>query len=111
METYLECSICCEDYTVINKISSVCGHDDLCPICIKRHIEAELNTKGDIVQVRCPKSRCTTELTYEDLRRLAPKELFERYDTLLLRAAIRKLPDFRWCKAPRCGSGQEHTTG
>ncbi|CAG8738821.1 14310_t:CDS:2, partial [Funneliformis mosseae] len=43
-----------------------------------RHIETELNAKGDIVQVRCPKSRCTTELTYENLRRLAPKELFER---------------------------------
>ena len=74
----LECGICCENYSVIQQISSVCGHDDLCSTCIKRHIEAELNSKGDIVQVRCPKSLCITELTYDDVRRLAPKDLFDR---------------------------------
>jgi hypothetical protein len=76
--TELECGVCCENYSIIQQISPVCGHDDLCPICIKRHIEAELNTKGDTVQVRCPKSRCTTELTYNDVKRLASKELFDR---------------------------------
>ncbi|CAJ0753914.1 21402_t:CDS:2 [Entrophospora sp. SA101] len=110
-EAKQECSICCEGYLKLQEITSECKHNDACPVCIKRHIEAELNSKGDIVQVRCPKSRCTTELTFDDVRRLATKELFERYDTLLLRNAIRKLPDFRWCKAPKCGSGQEHTTG
>ncbi|CAG8591784.1 18443_t:CDS:2 [Gigaspora margarita] len=109
--TKLECSVCCEDYTTVQLISSVCNHNDLCSTCIKRHIEAELNTKGSEILVRCPKSRCSIELTYDDVKRLAPKELFDRYDTLLLRAAIRKLPDFRWCKAAKCGSGQEHTTG
>ncbi len=78
MEMNPECSICYENYTTIHKISSVCGHDDLCSVCIKRHIEAELNTKGGNVQVRCPKSCCTTELTYDDVKRLASKELFDR---------------------------------
>jgi hypothetical protein len=76
-ETKPECSVCCEDYSIIQEISSVCGHNDVCPVCIKRHIEAELNSKGD-VQVRCPKSRCSTELAYEDIRSLASKDLFER---------------------------------
>jgi len=110
-DTDKECSVCCEDYSITLLISSVCGHNDLCSVCIKRHIEAELNTKGNVIQVRCPKSRCTTELTYNDMKRLATKDLFDRYDTLLLRSAIRQLPDFRWCKAPKCGSGQEHTSG
>lgn len=78
-ETTLECGVCCEDYSIIQQISSSCGHNDICSVCIKRHIEAELNSKGGDVQVRCPKSRCPIELTYEDVRRLASKELFERW--------------------------------
>lgn len=78
-ETTPECSVCCEDYSIIQQISSSCGHNDVCSVCIKRHIEAELNSKGGDVQVRCPKSRCSIELTYEDVRRLASKDLFERW--------------------------------
>ena len=74
-----ECSICCENYSKIQEISPDCKHDGTCPACIKRHIEAKLNSKGDVVQVRCPKSRCKTELNYNDIKRLATKELFNRY--------------------------------
>ncbi|CAG8511480.1 10940_t:CDS:2, partial [Scutellospora calospora] len=105
-----ECSVCCEEYTLIQQISPVCGHDDLCPRCIKRHIETEMNNKED-VKVRCPKPHCTYELTYNDLKRLTSKELFDRYDNLLLRAEIRGISNLRWCKAPDCDFAQEHTTG
>ncbi|CAG8549267.1 17045_t:CDS:2, partial [Racocetra fulgida] len=101
-----KCSVCCEDYSTVQQISSACGHNDLCPTCIKRHIEAELNTKGSEIQVR--------DISFKESfnpRKLLNAYIKIRYDTLLLRAAIRKLPDFRWCKAPKCGSGQEHTTG
>ncbi|CAG8445851.1 3629_t:CDS:2 [Acaulospora morrowiae] len=108
----LKCCICYEGFSTIKKITSDCNHNvDICADCILGHIKEELESKGVDAPLRCPKPRCKAELTYNDVHRLASKELFTRYDRLLMISVIRKLPNFRWCKAPKCGSGQEHTTG
>ncbi|CAG8576764.1 10699_t:CDS:2 [Ambispora leptoticha] len=105
-----KCIICFEPTRRFEKVSEACGHECTCRLCVRKHIEAELNTKTAI-NIRCPKPGCRVKLTYHDIKRLVSKETFERYDNLLLCHAIRKLKDFRWCKNPECGSGQEHTTG
>ncbi|CAG8534958.1 11623_t:CDS:2 [Paraglomus brasilianum] len=105
------CLICrSASETDLVKASSGCDHADSCKSCLEKHIESQCNTKVAL-QVTCPKPSCRKELGYHDIRKLAQKQLFERYDNLLLRHAIRKLPDFRWCKVANCGWGQEHTTG
>ena len=87
-----------------------CDYASLCKSCLEKHIESQCNTKVAL-KLTCPKPSCRKELGYHDVRKLVPKQLFERFDNLLLRHAIRALPDFRWCKAAKCGWGQEHTTG
>ncbi|CAG8757563.1 6287_t:CDS:2 [Gigaspora margarita] len=47
-------------------------------------------------------------MEYDDMKRVANVDLFERYDYLCLHQAIRKMEDFRWCSNLICGSGQEH---
>jgi hypothetical protein len=42
----------------------------------------------------------------QDIHRLAFSKDFIRFDTLLTRQALQKMPDFRWCKEATCGSGQ-----
>ncbi|CAG8625519.1 11597_t:CDS:2 [Ambispora gerdemannii] len=103
------CTICF-NRGVFKKISDTCGHKDACNSCICNYIEAELKNKATI-EILCPRHKCDAQLTYQDVKRLASNEIFERYDSLLLRHSIRKLENFRWCKNPECGSGQEHTTG
>ncbi|KAG9293823.1 hypothetical protein G9A89_019161 [Geosiphon pyriformis] len=106
-----ECITCRELRFVFPKISASCVHFDICEICIRRQIEIEVNSKGEVIKITCPKYRCNSVLSYDDVKRLASVKIFERYDNLLLRIAISKLEDFRWCKNPECGSGQEHSSG
>src|SRR5438128_6859530 len=85
----------------LEKTSSECNNTD---------VETQCNTKASL-RINCPKASCRKELGYHDVKKLVPKQLFERYDGLLLRHVIRALKDFRWCKVAKCGWGQEHTTG
>ncbi|KAF8319085.1 hypothetical protein DL93DRAFT_2225496 [Clavulina sp. PMI_390] len=87
-----------------------CAHSPtVCTICLARHIEAEVNGKGDTHNVNCPS--CRTRMQYNDIERAASKPTFVRYDMLLLRNELRSMPDFRYCKKPTCGSGQIHEGG
>ncbi|CAI2189420.1 5179_t:CDS:2 [Funneliformis geosporum] len=104
-----ECKICCNDLPVTEFMSSTtkCGHKNICRACLNKTINYQLNTKGN-VEIECLETNCKVLMEYEDMKRVASNDLFERYDHLCFRQAIRRMPDFRWCKNPNCGSGQEH---
>lgn len=58
-------------------------------------------------KVTCPE--CDEKLDYENMKTLAAPDMFARFDALSTRAVLSTLPDFRWCRAPDCTSGQIHT--
>jgi len=90
--------------------ASACTHRvTVCKQCMASHIEAELNQKGEIINIKCPV--CRSVLEFNDVKRGASQRIFERYDTLLLRKQLQSMPDFRWCKNAQCGSGQIHDGG
>ncbi|CAG8689554.1 2851_t:CDS:2, partial [Dentiscutata erythropus] len=105
-----ECDICVEkkSSSLFLVITSKCKHStNVCKDCVERHIETMLYEKGDVV-IQCPFEGCKQVIEHNDVKRIASHELFERFDILSLRQALRKVPDFRWCKNSRCGSGQIH---
>ncbi|CAG8522410.1 16537_t:CDS:2 [Dentiscutata heterogama] len=105
-----ECNICIEKKspTLFLVATSKCKHDkNICRGCVERHIDARLCGKGD-VSIQCPFEGCKQIIEHNDVKRIVNRELFERFDTLSLRQALRIMPDFRWCKNSRCGSGQIH---
>ncbi|KAA8621651.1 ring finger protein [Pyrenophora tritici-repentis] len=53
-------------------------------------------------------SGCPTRITYEDIRNLAPSDMFERYDNILTCRATNADPNFQRCLNPGCNSGQVH---
>ncbi|KAJ3320650.1 hypothetical protein HDU76_000262 [Blyttiomyces sp. JEL0837] len=102
------CTVCHDNVTKssFSKLTATCAHEDsVCKKCMERHCEAEVNTKGDI-QVKCP--ICRTVLDHNEVKEAASKDIFTRYDVLLLRRALQAMPDFRWCKVSTCGAGQIH---
>ncbi|RIA92139.1 hypothetical protein C1645_765838 [Glomus cerebriforme] len=103
-----ECTICCNDIPIADFtiFTTKCNHR-ICHACLLKHMNYLLNGKGK-TNIECLTSDCHEIMEYEDIKRVADKDLFERYDHLCFRQAIRKMPDFRWCKNPTCGSGQEH---
>ncbi|CAG8566448.1 4681_t:CDS:2 [Ambispora gerdemannii] len=108
-----ECIICAEtfDMTQLTQISINCQHEnDICQECIARHIEHELQAKGNI-EIICPNENCQSVMTEDDVKKLSNETIFERYQKLSLVAALSKMDDFYWCLNPNCDSGQIHYEG
>ncbi|CAB4485368.1 hypothetical protein RhiirA5_411635 [Rhizophagus irregularis] len=108
-----ECQICFErlQKRQFLKVTANCNHElDVCKLCVGKHIQTQLESNG-IIEIYCPSSDCKEEMQHEDVKRIASKKVFERYDKLTLTQMLSKLPDFRWCKNSRCGSGQINFEG
>ncbi|ORY03551.1 hypothetical protein BCR34DRAFT_69501 [Clohesyomyces aquaticus] len=81
-----------------------CSHSlDVCRECVATHIATCVND-ANLTRIACP--QCDRIFDYEEIEKLSRRELFERYDKLLLRNVLSKLPNFRWCLNPTCDSGQ-----
>ncbi|CAB4464665.1 hypothetical protein RhiirA5_452829 [Rhizophagus irregularis] len=108
-----ECQICFEllPRHLFLQVTADCNHElDVCKLCVDKHIQAQLESKGNI-EICCPSSGCKKELQHRDIKRIASKQAFERYDKLMLTQTLSKLPEFRWCKNSRCGAGQINFEG
>eukprot|EP00298_Acanthocystis_sp_HF-20_P026811 c4641_g1_i1.p1 GENE.c4641_g1_i1~~c4641_g1_i1.p1 ORF type:complete len:262 (-),score=70.17 c4641_g1_i1:10-762(-) len=109
-----ECKICTEVTILVHVVvgkTKPCNHPPkYCQECVSKHIEAEVNNKGRRTDIPCP-SNCGSTLEFDDIRRLARKNVFEFYDKQLMNKMLRDLPTFRWCKNSKCGSGQECIDG
>ncbi|RIA99022.1 hypothetical protein C1645_800887 [Glomus cerebriforme] len=108
----IECQICFESHSksLFPKITANCNHGlNICELCVNKHIKTQLDSKG-VVEINCPFNKCNQKIQNDDIKKIS-KELFERFDTLLLRQTLSKIPEFRWCKNSECNSGQIHFEG
>ena len=108
-----ECIVCCDTLKGSqfpeSKITENCTHEaNTCIECIGHHIDTQLETRM-WNQLNCPE--CPAMLGYADVKRNASVTTFQRYDSLTMRDGISSDPNFRWCTAPECRSGQFHSEG
>ncbi|KAK4544678.1 hypothetical protein LTR36_003927 [Oleoguttula mirabilis] len=76
-----------------------------CKACTKTYIAVQLeNTTYD--KLACPE--CAEVMGNADVKRLASKEVYVRYDELERRGIAEKVPGWRWCLSPKCRAGQVH---
>src|SRR6266487_3213360 len=65
-----ECQICVESFStsLFVKITANCDHKlDICRICVNNHIQAQLESKGD-VDINCPFPGCRQEIQHGDVK-------------------------------------------
>ncbi|RIA99021.1 hypothetical protein C1645_718480 [Glomus cerebriforme] len=108
----MECQICFDTKIIssFSKITANCKHKlNICRSCVKNHITAQLDSKS-VEDINCPVSGCKQKFQSDDVKKIS-KELFERFDGLMVCQTLSKLPEFRWCKNPKCNSGQLHLEG
>lgn len=114
-----ECIACLETLSPSSfpsqSITSACDHSArgnvdkrICTTCLSRHLDVQLNESGPN-NLTCP--ICLALMSHSDVRKWASQQTFSRYDSLKTRAAVSSDPNFIWCRNPRCGSGQVHTSG
>lgn len=103
------CPICTDDKRIIDiprQITADCGHKPTaCKDCVRHWIHTTMETVSHD-RLTCPE--CHKPLQFNDVKRLASREDFDRYDSLMTRAALEKIRDFRWCLSASCESGQIH---
>jgi hypothetical protein len=107
------------------RITLNCSHEgNTCLDCVRQSITSQLETK-QWNQLSC--TGCEELLTFDDVKRFATKETFERcdhvsqyesctnhrdrYDMFAVMVLVRDDPNFRVCLNPRCGGGQVHESG
>ena len=103
------CTVCTDEKKATElpvRIARGCKHKPTtCRECLGHWIRSSLDT-STWNRLRCPE--CSELLSFEGVRRYAFKEDFDRYDTLATRAALRLIPNLRWCLSTSCESGQIH---
>ncbi|KAF1958793.1 hypothetical protein CC80DRAFT_394505, partial [Byssothecium circinans] len=107
-----DCAVCGEAIPVADFPSLAnCTHaPETCCDCFAPWIEAELATKG-WHNIRCPGTNCNILLQHHQVQAYATPKTFEQYDMFAMREALGNIPDFVWCTAPGCTSGQIHSDG
>ena len=103
------CDVCLEPKRVFEMsqgpMTARCRHQsNACRDCIRDKIHHDIDHAFN--RIEC--ALCQEPLQYADIKRLAAKPEFERYDRLMARAVLNADPDFRWCLAVGCGSGQSY---
>ncbi|XXG98162.1 hypothetical protein Hte_004483 [Hypoxylon texense] len=108
------CVVCSDEKRVSEmpnrrRITASCEHDaTICKECVGQWIVSSMDTvTWD--RLKCPE--CPQLLKYENVRAFAPRDAFDRYDTLAAKALLASIPDFMWCLNPKCSSGQIHPAG
>ncbi|KAL1656920.1 hypothetical protein SLS61_000716 [Didymella pomorum] len=98
----------CGDATIDLPSLSSCTHKaDVCAGCYTALLGSQLEENG-WQEVKCPGQSCKVNLTYEEIKAHASKDVFERYDSIQARNVLSADPNFRWCTAEGCKSGQIH---
>ncbi|QIW95358.1 hypothetical protein AMS68_000876 [Peltaster fructicola] len=81
-----------------------CQHASrVCADCLDSWIASALNDHG-IDGIKCPE--CPEKLAYADVQAVATAATFATYDKATTMQALSSLPEFAWCLAPNCKSGQ-----
>ena len=103
-KTY-ECTICAGDYTIEDFYTvDYCDHR-VCLSCMKGYVEAKISDR-DIKDIPCPMGPgCHSVVSFGQVRHFLPRELFERYDAMLLDVTLESDPSCRFCPRPGCGTG------
>lgn len=105
-----ECMICTEEVSTDlfpTHITSRCDHAvRTCQPCVSSWISARIDASGQ-GGLTCPQ-QCNQHLTNDDIRALADREVYERYETSTLHTFLSQDPTFYWCIRPDCRSGQLH---
>ncbi|CAF1990369.1 unnamed protein product [Rotaria magnacalcarata] len=94
-----ECEICYLTNDCENLRS--CEHN-FCHSCLQIYLIDKIRL-GCPALLECPHNECKEVLHPSDIKRiLNDQQMYERYETFMLRRVLQKMPDTKWCPYPNC---------
>jgi hypothetical protein len=89
-----ECEICYSSNECVNL--QMCKHN-FCSSCLQIYLIDKIRN-GCPSSLECPHNDCKQVVHPNDIKRiLNDNQMYERYETFMLRRVLQKLPDARWC--------------
>lgn len=100
-KTYFTCFVCFSEKLGINCIKfNKCDHV-FCNECMKGYFET-LISDGNVKKLSCPQEKCESQAIPAQVLNLVGVELFNRYDSLLLKDALNDMIDIVYCPRAKC---------
>eukprot|EP00455_Lapot_gusevi_P005860 TRINITY_DN12502_c0_g1_i2.p1 TRINITY_DN12502_c0_g1~~TRINITY_DN12502_c0_g1_i2.p1 ORF type:complete len:417 (+),score=79.85 TRINITY_DN12502_c0_g1_i2:185-1252(+) len=97
------CSVCYDEYDLDGIIVfDECKHF-LCVEDMRENIRVQIMS-GNAKELKCHEMDCKRPITYQEVRRVVPPEVFEVYQRFLTEAHLRSDPNCRWCPKAGCGT-------
>jgi len=97
-----ECGICFDVVKQQNMVSYGCEHH-YCEECIRANIELSVKD-GTVESMECPDTKCEVIAPYSLIKRIVEPELFQRYETLMLKIGVGQMPDVVYCPNGECSA-------
>lgn len=94
-----ECSICGEDEE--KNFALRCGHG-FCRDCWEQYLSLKIK-EGEAGEIQCPDFNCNLLVDEHAVKQLVSVEIYERYQSFLLRSFVEANDAVKWCPAPKCG--------
>ncbi|KAM0001198.1 putative transcription factor C2H2 family [Helianthus debilis subsp. tardiflorus] len=98
----LICGICMDTKTASEMFDNtrVCGHL-FCSDCISQHVAVKI--KENVTKVKCPDPKCKGVIGPEACRSIVPKEVLERWESILCESLIMESQKF-YCPFKDCSA-------
>lgn len=95
----IDCEICYSTNECENL--QMCKHH-FCQTCLQTYLIEKIRN-GSLALLECPNGDCKQILHPNDIKRiLNDQQMYERYETFMLKRVLQKMPDTRWCPYPNC---------
>ncbi|XP_054163551.1 E3 ubiquitin-protein ligase RNF14-like [Oppia nitens] len=101
-KSYHLCNICFSSHSGQDCVVFPCKHIN-CRNCIRGYFST-LVKEGTVNLLKCPETDCQTTAPPQLVRQLVSKELFERYDQLMLDTIVSSMQDAHYCPRKICGA-------
>lgn len=97
-----ECLVCCEIVDPTQSCALTCEHR-FCHDCWGSYLTMKI-TEGEVIRINCPALNCDHSVPDEVVKKLVPKETYEKFLRFVTRSFVEDNAHVTWCPAPRCGN-------
>lgn len=98
-----ECPICLEDVAAEECTALQCKHR-FCNSCWEQELQIKIR-EGQATRIKCPKTGCNMVVDELTLKKLVPKQVYERYATFIAKSYVEDSEGrVKWCPMPDCGN-------
>lgn len=95
-----DCNVCFSQVLGEQCKQLACSHIT-CIECLKRMCEVHIK-HGTVEEIVCSQENCNFEIPVNVIQELVTKELFERFDKLMLNRTLDKISNMNYCPLPHC---------